>query len=207
MILIIDNFDSFTYNLYQAVAPLVDDVQVIRNNAISLDEIIRLNPIGIILSPGPGHPSQSGICIDIIQKLGATIPILGVCLGHQAIAVAFGGIVHRAHEQMHGRDSLIFHNQHPLFHNMPLPFKAARYHSLIVDTQSLPPELSIIATDDNNSIMALKHLHYPIYGVQFHPESILTPEGDVLLNNFIEICTQYKSQIESTEKNELKHSK
>jgi anthranilate synthase/aminodeoxychorismate synthase-like glutamine amidotransferase len=188
MILIIDNFDSFTYNLFQAVAPLTDDVQVVRNNAITINEIIRRQPMGIILSPGPKHPHQAGICIDIIQKLCQHIPILGVCLGHQAIAAAFGGIVGRAHEQIHGRDSLIFHNHNELFKNMALPFKAARYHSLIVETNSLPQELSIIATDSNNSIMALKHKQYPIYGVQFHPESILTPEGDVLLNNFVEIC-------------------
>ncbi len=188
MILIIDNYDSFTYNLYQALAIITDNVQVIRNDAITIDEIRELNPLGIILSPGPGRPENAGICIDIIKNLGANTPLLGVCLGHQAIGVAFGGTVDRASEPLHGKDSLIFHNNGLIFKNVSLPFKAGRYHSLIVEKNTLPNELIIEAEDANGSIMALSHRSYPIYGVQFHPESILTPEGGVMLKNFVEKC-------------------
>jgi anthranilate synthase component 2 len=188
MILIIDNYDSFTYNLYQALAVITDNVKVIRNDAITIDEIKELNPSGIILSPGPGRPENAGICIDIIKNIGANTPILGVCLGHQAIGVAFGGVVARASEPLHGKDSLIFHNNGLIFKNVSLPFKAGRYHSLIVEKDTLPEELIIEAEDVNGSIMALTHRSYPIYGVQFHPESILTPEGVVILKNFVEKC-------------------
>ncbi len=188
MILIIDNYDSFTYNLYQALAVITDNVKVIRNDAITIDEIKELNPSGIILSPGPGRPENAGICIDIIKNIGANTPILGVCLGHQAIGVAFGGVVARASEPLHGKDSLIFHNNGLIFKNVSLPFKAGRYHSLIVEKNTLPNELIIEAEDANGSIMALSHRSYPIYGVQFHPESILTPEGGVMLKNFVEKC-------------------
>ena len=188
MILIIDNYDSFTYNLYQALAIITDNVKVIRNDAITIDEIRELNPLGIILSPGPGRPENAGICIDIIKNLGANTPLLGVCLGHQAIGVAFGGTVDRASEPLHGKDSLIFHNNGLIFKNVSLPFKAGRYHSLIVEKNTLPNELIIEAEDANGSIMALSHRSYPIYGVQFHPESILTPEGGVMLKNFVEKC-------------------
>ncbi len=188
MILIIDNYDSFTYNLYQALAVLTSKVKVIRNDKISISEIKTLKPTGIILSPGPGIPENSGICIEVIKKLGAKIPILGVCLGHQAIGVAFGGKVSRAPEVLHGKDSLIFHNRGKLFKQMHLPFKAARYHSLIVEKNNFPEDLIIEAEDNKGNIMALSHRKYPIYGVQFHPESILTPEGVQLLKNFLEFC-------------------
>lgn len=188
MILIIDNYDSFTYNLYQAIAVLTDKVLVIRNDKISIAEIKELKPAGIILSPGPGIPENSGICIEIIKQLGCKTPILGVCLGHQAIAVAFGGKVSRATEILHGKDSLIFHNRGKLFKLVHLPFKAARYHSLIVENNNLPIDLVIEAENSAGHIMALSHRRYPIYGVQFHPESILTPEGLQILKNFVGLC-------------------
>lgn len=188
MILIIDNYDSFTYNLYQALAVITNSVKVIRNDAITIDEIKELKPSGIILSPGPGRPENAGICIEVIKKIGAITPILGVCLGHQAIGVAFGGNVVRAAKPLHGKDSLIFHNGGDMFKNVNLPFKAGRYHSLIVDRDTISDELVIEAEDNNCTIMALRHISYPIYGVQFHPESILTPEGEQILKNFIEKC-------------------
>ena len=188
MILIIDNYDSFTYNLYQAIAVISNEVKVIRNDAITIDEIRQLKPSGIILSPGPGHPEQAGICLDVIKQLGQEFPILGVCLGHQAIGMAFGGIVGRASEPLHGKDSLVFHNRGKLFKQVHLPFKAGRYHSLIVERNNFPLDLVIDAEDVKGNIMALSHRHYPIYGVQFHPESILTPEGVQILKNFVELC-------------------
>lgn len=186
MILIIDNYDSFTYNLYQALAVITDSVKVVRNDAITIQGIRELKPNGIILSPGPGRPEQAGICIDVIKELGSEIPILGVCLGHQAIGVAFGAAVVRATEPLHGKDSLIFHNRCNLFKNVHLPFKAGRYHSLIVERNNLPLDLIIEAEDVKGNIMALSHRHYPIFGVQFHPESILTPEGGQMLKNFVD---------------------
>lgn len=188
MILIIDNYDSFTYNLYQALAVITDEVRVIRNDAITIEEIRQLKPDGIILSPGPGRPEQAGICIEVIKQLGQEIPILGVCLGHQAIGIAFGAAVIRAAEPLHGKDSLIFHHRSNLFKQVHLPFKAGRYHSLIVEQNNLPLDLIIEAEDVKGNIMALSHRHYKIFGVQFHPESILTPEGGQILRNFVEIC-------------------
>ena len=184
-VLIIDNYDSFTYNLYQAFVVLTPHVTVIRNDAISVKQIRKLNPKSIVLSPGPGHPSSAGICIDIIQQIGQYTPILGVCLGHQAIGFAFGAMVVQAKEQLHGKDSLIFHNRSALYKNMHLPFVAGRYHSLIVSNFNLPTDLIIDAQDTAGNIMGLSHRAYPIYGVQFHPESILTPEGNQLIKNFL----------------------
>ena len=189
MILIIDNYDSFTYNLYQALAVLTDEVRVVRNDAITIDEIKKLKPHGIILSPGPKHPHDAGICIEVVRQLGKSIPILGVCLGHQAIGVAFGGVVNRAPHALHGKQTLLFHNRNnTIFKNIPLPFKAGRYHSLIVEKATLPTELKIDAEDVDGNIMALSHREYPIFGVQFHPESILTPDGEIILKNFVELC-------------------
>ena len=188
MILIIDNYDSFTYNLYQALAVITNNVKVVRNDAITINEIKKLNPSGIILSPGPGRPENAGICIDVIKNLGTQIPIFGVCLGHQAIGLAFGGNVVRADNPLHGKDSLIYHKDGDMFKNVTQPFKAGRYHSLIVDKATMPNNLVIEAVDDSGSIMALRHNNYPIYGVQFHPESILTPEGGQILKNFVEKC-------------------
>jgi anthranilate synthase component 2 len=187
MIILIDNYDSFTYNLYQDLA-LLNKVEVFRNDAITLDEISSLNPQGIVLSPGPGHPKDAGICIDLVKRLGNKIPVLGVCLGHQAISIAFGGKVIRAIKPVHGKSSLVTHNNSQLFHQLSLPFVAGRYHSLIVEKASLPAELIIDAWDEQGNIMAMSHREYPIYGVQFHPESILSPEGKRLLTNFVELC-------------------
>ncbi len=184
MILIIDNYDSFTYNLYQAVRVSYPNVMVARSGEISIEEIERLNPKGIIISPGPGRPEDAGISVEVIRHFGAKVPILGVCLGHQAIGLAYGGKVVQSPTILHGKESLIFHNRKALFKDMPLPFKAGRYHSLAV----APGDLEIHAETADGIVMAVKHPVYPIYGVQFHPESILTPEGEILINNFVEIC-------------------
>ncbi|MCE3269002.1 MAG: aminodeoxychorismate/anthranilate synthase component [Burkholderiales bacterium] len=191
MILIIDNYDSFTYNLYQAVAITANLVQVARNDEITIRQIQELKPSGIILSPGPGYPDKAGICIDVIKQLGQSIPILGVCLGHQAIGMAFGGAINRATHAMHGKQTLLFHNRSLLFNGITLPFQAGRYHSLIVEKISIPTDLKIDALDAQGNIMALSHIKYPIFGVQFHPESILTPEGDHILKNFLNFCQKF----------------
>lgn len=188
MIIIIDNYDSFTYNLYQSIAQINPDVKVVRNDKITLAEIKALQPKGIILSPGPGRPEDAGICIELICSLDPEIPILGVCLGHQAIAMAFGGRVISAGEIVHGKSDTIFHVRKDIYKNMPLPFQAGRYHSLMVDADSLPEELLITAENGDDLIMGMRHVSKPIYGVQFHPESILTPEGNQLLKNFVELC-------------------
>jgi anthranilate synthase component 2 len=185
MILLIDNYDSFTYNLYQLI--LKNDVQlrVVRNDKITLEEIKQLKPKAIVLSPGPGRPEDAGICVDVIKQFASSIPILGVCLGHQAIGIAFGGKVVQADEIMHGKPAYVFHQHTSLYKNMPLPFVAGRYHSLIVEKKSLPAELLIEAENSDGIIMGIKHRDYPTYGVQFHPESILTPEGNNLIKQFI----------------------
>lgn len=190
MIVIIDNYDSFTYNLYQALAVMVHEIEIIRNDVLSVAAIQVRKPDGIVISPGPGHPEQAGVCIPLIQQLGvrAQIPILGVCLGHQAIGVAFGASVVRAKMQLHGKDTKIYHHNGTLFKNIPSPFKAGRYHSLIVDKDTLPNTLTIDAEDEQGEIMALSHRTHHIYGVQFHPESILTPDGNQLLANFVNLC-------------------
>lgn len=194
MILLIDNYDSFTFNLYQALIMAgSEEVKVVRNDAMTCGAIATLpNLQGLVLSPGPGHPSQAGICIELIQQLGTKLPVLGVCLGHQAIGVAFGATVALAPEVMHGKASPIFHQRDQLFKQVHLPFSAARYHSLIIKKANFPAELQVTAEDANGNIMALSHRHYPIYGVQFHPESILTPEGQQIINNFVELCKNVK---------------
>lgn len=193
MILLIDNYDSFTYNLYQAFVVAGAEVEVVRNDKITLSEIQNLSNLeGIVLSPGPGHPHQAGICIDVIKTFGSHVPIFGVCLGHQAIGAAFGGTVDLADRVLHGKPSLIFHNRGVLFKQVHLPFTAARYHSLVVKKFDLPTVLSVEAEDAEGNIMALAHREYPIFGVQFHPESILTPEGQQIVNNFVEYCKSYQ---------------
>lgn len=191
MILIIDNYDSFTYNLYQSVAQFHPDVKIIRNNKISISEIKELNPAGIILSPGPGRPEDAGICIELIRELSLdiknTIPLLGVCLGHQALSAAFGGKVIQAPDIVHGKPDLVFHHRENLYQGLPLPFQAGRYHSLIADRETLPNELLVEAESPAGLIMGMRHKELPLYGVQFHPESILTPAGDLLLQNFVNI--------------------
>jgi anthranilate synthase component 2 len=186
MILIIDNYDSFTYNLYQSIASHVTDIRVFRNDKITITEIRKLQPTAIILSPGPGRPEDAGICVELIKNVGKDIPILGVCLGHQAIVIAFGGKVIQAPEIVHGKADMISHHQQGIYRDLPKPFKAGRYHSLMADKNSLPADLIIEAENSTGLIMGIKHKKYPIYGVQFHPESILTPDGNMLLKTF---CT------------------
>lgn len=189
MLLIIDNYDSFTYNLYQAVSPFHADVCVIRNNKITIDDVKKMRPAGIILSPGPGRPEAAGICIDLIRAMIAgeihQTPLLGVCLGHQAIIVALGGCVIQSKEISHGKEDLIFHHQTGLYRTLSMPFKAGRYHSLIAERETLPSTLVIEAENKHQLIMGVRHNELPIYGVQFHPESILTPEGSLLLQEFV----------------------
>lgn len=186
MILIIDNYDSFTYNLYQIVASLCNDVEVIRNDKITVAEIRKLNPAAIVLSPGPGRPEQAGICIAAIKELYNQIPILGVCLGHQAIAMAFGGKVVQCNNIVHGKTTNVFHYRQSIYKDMPLPFTAGRYHSLIVERDTLPDSLLIEAENNEGIVMGIKHINFPVHGVQFHPESILTPEGNKLVYNFLQ---------------------
>jgi anthranilate synthase/aminodeoxychorismate synthase-like glutamine amidotransferase len=185
MLLLIDNYDSFTYNLYQYLSELGEEVQVFRNDKIGLDEIERLAPERIVISPGPGTPQQAGISNDVIRHFGPCLPILGVCLGHQCLGYSFGGRVEGAGEIKHGKSSLIHHDGQGLFQGLPEPFPAIRYHSLAVMCDDLPECLEVSAWTDNGIIMGLRHRQYPIDGVQFHPESIMTEVGKDLLRNFI----------------------
>lgn len=184
MILLIDHYDSFTYNLFQAISRF-HEVCVRRSDKISLSEIEEMAPSAIVLSPGPGRPEDAGIFLDVIRAFGSKLPILGVCLGHQAIASAFGASVVRAPEIVHGKPCEIFHNREDLFVGLSLPFTAGRYHSLIVEKESLPACLEIVAESGEGLVMAIKHKEYPIFGLQFHPESILTPEGEGLIRAFL----------------------
>ncbi|MEH7437025.1 aminodeoxychorismate/anthranilate synthase component II [Neobacillus drentensis] len=186
MILLIDNFDSFTFNLYQYLGELGEELVVYRNNQLTTEQIIDLNPKAIILSPGPGKPDDAGICMDVVREFFNKIPILGICLGHQAIGAAFGGVIQRAEIIKHGKTSLVTHNDCELFSDLPDHFEVMRYHSLIVEEVSLPKQLECIAhSNDDQVVMAIKHKQYPVYGLQFHPESIGTPTGKQILNNFL----------------------
>ncbi|MGN1451489.1 MAG: anthranilate synthase component II [Eubacteriales bacterium] len=186
MILLIDNYDSFSYNLYQLVGELDPDIMVIRNDGMTVDEIKELNPGRIILSPGPGRPENAGVIIEAVKTLGKDIPILGVCLGHQAICAAFGATVTYARELMHGKQSDVkFDTDCPLFRGCPETAPVARYHSLAADAATIPEELKITALTADGEVMAVQHRKYPVYGVQFHPESIMTPNGKQILGNFI----------------------
>jgi anthranilate synthase component 2 len=185
MILLIDNYDSFTYNLVQYLGELGTEPRVIRNDALRVDEVAALQPDGVVIPPGPGTPDQAGISLDVIRRLGERIPILGVCLGHQAIGQAFGGTVARAKTQMHGKTSEIRHDGHGVFAGLSNPFTATRYHSLVILPDSVPAELEVTAWAEDGEIMGVRHRTLPIEGVQFHPESILTLEGKRLLGNFL----------------------
>lgn len=186
MILLIDNYDSFSYNLYQLIGQVNDDIEVYRNDKITPDEIEDLNPEAIILSPGPGRPEDAGICVDTVKKFHDKIPILGVCLGHQAICVAFGGKISYASKLMHGKSSIAKLNKDPIFKGLNDEITVGRYHSLSLVETTLPKYLRIISkTTDGGEIMAVKHEKYDIYGLQFHPESILTPDGITIIENFI----------------------
>ena len=195
MFLVIDNYDSFTYNLVQYLGELASDhsivseVRVERNDSLTIDEIKDLSPDAILLSPGPGDPNQSGVCLDILSEISTTVPTLGVCLGHQAITQAFGGKIIRAKELMHGKTSNVFHQNNGLFKDLPNPLVATRYHSLIAERDSFPDCLEVVAWLEDNTIMGIKHRLYPhINGVQFHPESVLTESGHKLLSNFLDIA-------------------
>lgn len=185
MILLIDNYDSFTYNLYQMITEFDQNVKVVRNDKIGIEMIASLNPQAIILSPGPGHPEDATLCLDIIKQFSGVIPILGVCLGHQAIVQAFGGKIVRATQLVHGKASRIVHQNKGLFRHMPEIFDAGRYHSLMAESSTLPDVLRVDAQTECGVIMAVKHLSHPTYGLQFHPESILTPLGGHLIQEFL----------------------
>lgn len=186
MILMIDNYDSFTYNLVQYLEQLGHEVVVRRNDEVSLDEIAALAPDAIFLSPGPCTPREAGVSVDVVRRFHRTIPIMGVCLGHQAIGCAFGAEVVRAGRIMHGKTSPIRNDGKGCFRGLPNPFPAGRYHSLIVDRETLPPDLVVTAETDEGEVMGIRHAAYPVEGVQFHPESILTPQGKRILRNFLE---------------------
>lgn len=188
MILLIDNYDSFTYNLYQYIAETGEEVIVKRNDEIDLEEVKSLKPHGIVISPGPCGPSQAGISVKLIQRYYKDFPMLGVCLGHQCMAEAFGGKVIRARRILHGKTSLIYHDGKGIFEGIPNPFVATRYHSLIVDEKSLPEEITVTARAEPDEVMGIRHRNYPVEGVQFHPESILTVEGKKIIKNFLKIC-------------------
>lgn len=188
MILLIDNYDSFSYNLVQLAGSINPDIQIIRNDAMTVEEVEGKNPSHIILSPGPGYPKDAGVCEEIVRKLGGRIPILGVCLGHQGICEVFGAKICHAKQLMHGKKSLIrVDNTSPLFKGLSQQIEAARYHSLIAERETVPVELQIIAEAENGEIMAVKHRDMDIYGVQFHPESILTPQGRTIMENFLNL--------------------
>lgn len=187
MLLVIDNYDSFTYNLVQYLGELGADMLVRRNDEITLDEIEAHDPKGILISPGPGTPDDAGISLSVIDRFHQKKPIFGVCLGHQAIGQYFGGTVRRADRIMHGKTSLIYHTRQSVLDGLDNPFVATRYHSLLVDRDSFPDCLNIIAETDQGEIMGLQHKTLPVYGVQFHPESILTTEGKRLLGNFLDL--------------------
>jgi len=192
LILVIDNYDSFTYNLVQYLGELGVEPQVRRNDAVGVEEVGVLAPDAIVISPGPCTPAEAGISVPLVQRWGAQIPILGVCLGHQAIVEAYGGRVVRAGRVMHGKTSLVLHEGRDLFEGLPIPLEVMRYHSLIAERRSLPAELVVQATaqDDPSEIHAVRHREHPVWGVQFHPESVMTPRGRDLLGNFLRLASR-----------------
>lgn len=186
MIVLIDNYDSFSYNLYQMIGNIDPDITVLRNDACTVPQLMAMNPDAIVLSPGPGRPIDAGICIEVVQRLSGTIPLLGVCLGHQAICEAFGGAIGYAKKLMHGKTSVIdIIDDTGLFRGVESPLHAARYHSLAAGADSLPSCLCVTACSADGEIMAIEHVEHPTWGVQFHPESIMTPQGDRIVRNFI----------------------
>lgn len=188
MIVLIDNYDSFTYNLYQLLGQFDPDITAIRNDEKSVAEIEAMHPDQIIISPGPGRPADAGICEEAIAYFAGKVPILGVCLGHQAICEVYGGTITYAKELMHGKQSVVtIDQQEPLFAGLPQHIDVGRYHSLALDPKTLPEELSVLAKTDDGEIMAVRHKTYPVYGLQFHPESILTPQGPIMVQNFLKM--------------------
>jgi len=194
MILVVDNYDSFTYNLVHLVARNTDDLRVHRNDEVTLEDIERLQPSGILVSPGPGRPQDAGITCEIIRKFGSRIPILGVCLGHQAIGEVYGCRITYASRLMHGKTSEIHHDGKSLFRNVPDPCTATRYHSLVIDPESLGDELTISARSEDGTIMGIRHSAHPVEGIQFHPESLLTEEGGKMIDNWMESLSAPKPQ-------------
>ena len=188
MILMIDNYDSFTYNLVQYLGELGQDLRVVRNDAMTVDELVDMEPSKVVVSPGPCTPKEAGVSVEAIERFAGRVPLLGVCLGHQSVGQAFGARVIRAKRIMHGKTSMIRHNGEDVFHGLPQPFEATRYHSLVLEQNSLPECFEVTATaEDDGEIMGLRHRDLPVWGVQFHPESILTLEGKSLLGNFLAI--------------------
>lgn len=185
MVLLIDNYDSFTYNLYQYIGELYPNVEVVRNDEVTVDEVLNSGARRIVLSPGPGRPEDAGICVELIRKLQGRVPLLGICLGHQAIGYAYGGKIVRAGKIVHGKTSMIIHSGHGVFYGLRNPIRATRYHSLVIEKESLPEELEITARTSDGTIMGIKHKKLPVYGVQFHPESVLTENGKEILRNFL----------------------
>jgi anthranilate synthase/aminodeoxychorismate synthase-like glutamine amidotransferase len=185
MILLLDNYDSFVYNLARYVRELGEQPAVHRNDALSVEDVAEMAPSHIIISPGPCSPTEAGISTDLVRRLGATIPVLGVCLGHQCIGAAYGGEIVRAGQPMHGKTSMIHHRGQGLFRGLPAPFRATRYHSLVIAPASVPDELEVTASSEDGEIMAVQHRHHPVHGVQFHPESVLTEHGYRLVDHFL----------------------
>ena len=185
MLLLIDNYDSFTYNLFQYLSELGEEVIVVRNDKTTLEEIDRMKPERVVISPGPSTPQRAGISSDVIRHFGSRLPVLGVCLGHQCIGYSYGGSIGQAREIMHGKSSLIHHHGQGVFAGLPNPFTAARYHSLVVDPTTVHDDVEVTATAEDGEIMALRHRIDPVWGIQFHPESILTPQGSRLLSHFL----------------------
>jgi anthranilate synthase/aminodeoxychorismate synthase-like glutamine amidotransferase len=190
MLLLIDNYDSFTYNLFQYLSELGEDVKVLRNDKITIPEIEKMKPELIVISPGPSTPQNAGISNDVIRHFGDKTPLLGVCLGHQCIGYSYGGVVGQAKKIMHGKSSLIHHSNRGVFQGIPEPFAAIRYHSLIVKREKLPECLEVTAWTEDNEIMGLKHKQFPVEGIQFHPESFMTEVGKDILSNFIKLYTR-----------------
>jgi anthranilate synthase/aminodeoxychorismate synthase-like glutamine amidotransferase len=190
MILFVDNYDSFTFNLVSIMGAMEPDLRVVRNDAVTVEDVRGMELSGLVLSPGPGTPADSGVCPVLVKAFAAEIPILGVCLGHQVIVEAFGGRVVRAAKPMHGKISPVVHDGTGLLDGLPSPFAAGRYHSLVAETHSMPAELLVQGTTDGGEIMAVRHRTLSCHGVQFHPESILTPEGACVLKNFIQLCRE-----------------
>ena len=188
MILLIDNYDSFTYNLYQYMGIFEKDIKVVRNDKITIEEIEQINPNRIVLSPGPKSPKEAGICMDVVKHFYTKKPILGICLGHQSIGAAFGAKIIHAKELMHGKKKLMYKTcESQLFKGLPDTFAAARYHSLAALKDTLPEELKVTAESEDGEVMAVEHTKYPVFGVQFHPESVMTPDGRVMIENFMEV--------------------
>ena len=195
MILLIDNYDSFSYNLYQLIGSIDPDIRVVRNDAMTPEEMLALHPAALVISPGPGRPEDAGVCIDAIRALGGKIPILGVCLGHQAICAAYGATVSYAKELMHGKQSgTKLDTKCPLFADLPETIPVARYHSLAAVEETIPACLQVVARTQDGEVMAVKHRDFDTYGLQFHPESILTPNGSVILQNFLGMTKETKKQ-------------